>query len=124
MSSNGSDHRKEAPGASLRRTLVVSSLIALAGAAALLLIFNTEPEAERETAVRQSAMLVDVVTPEGGSFRPVIEALGVVRPSRALELRPRVGGQVVELSSELEPGGFVREGEVLQPCRTKTSRWC
>lgn len=101
------------PKASAARTLLLSLAVFAVGAALLVLIFSTEPEAEREDAVRQSAMPVDIVTPEAGSFRPVIEALGSVRASRSLELRPQVAGQVVEISPTLDPGGFVRAGDVL-----------
>jgi RND family efflux transporter MFP subunit len=95
------------------KTLLISAAIVLSGAAFLWIIFNTEPTTEREDAVRQTAMPVDVITPETGTFRPTIEALGQVRPVQALELRPQVSGLVVELSPQLEPGGFVRAGEVL-----------
>ncbi|MEM1412688.1 MAG: efflux RND transporter periplasmic adaptor subunit [Pseudomonadota bacterium] len=97
----------------LGRTLFICVGLVAAGAAALTVIFNTEPTTEREDAVRQTAMLVDVVTPETGTFRPVIQALGSVQPSRGLELRPQVSGQVVELSSALDPGRFVRAGDML-----------
>ncbi len=97
----------------LGRTLIVCAVLLAAGAAALWVIFNTEPGAEREDAVRQSAMGVDVTTPEAGTFRPVIQALGSVRPAQDVELRPRVSGEVVELSPHLAPGGFVKAGEVL-----------
>ena len=95
------------------RTLLISAAIVLSGAALLWVIFNTEPTTEREDAVRQTAMPVDVITPESGTFRPTIEALGQVQPVQALDLRPQVSGLVVELSPRLEPGGFVRAGDVL-----------
>jgi RND family efflux transporter MFP subunit len=94
-------------------TLVVCAALVVAGALLLLLIFNTEPVAERETAVRQTASLVDVVSPEAGSFRPQIEVLGVVRPAQSLDLRPRVSGAVEMLSPALQPGAFVSQGDVL-----------
>ncbi len=99
--------------ASRGRSLLISVAIVLSGAALLWVIFNTEPTTEREDAVRQTAMPVDVITPETGTFRPTIEALGQVQPVQALELRPQVSGLVVELSPQLEPGGFVRTGDVL-----------
>lgn len=58
-------------------------------------------------------MLVDVEPVEAGNFRPVIEAMGTVRPSREVELSPRISGQVVELSPEAVPGGEVFAGDVL-----------
>ena len=104
---------KQASPASRGRTLLISAAIVLSGAALLWVIFNTEPTTEREDAVRQTAMPVDVITPESGTFRPTIEALGQVQPVQALDLRPQVSGLVVELSPRLEPGGFVRAGDVL-----------
>ncbi len=97
----------------LSRTLVLCVAIVAIGAAMLVLIFNTEPGANRETAVRQSAVLVDVTRPETGDFHPVIQALGSVRPAREIELRSRVSGQVESISDRLSPGGFVKAGEVL-----------
>lgn len=97
----------------LRATLTICALLALAAAGALWLIFGTVPEVERETAVRQTAMLVEVTRAEAGDFHPVIEAMGTVMPSREVMLSTRVGGEVVEMAAEFVPGGFVRRGEVL-----------
>jgi RND family efflux transporter MFP subunit len=102
-----------ASGLSRRTTLIICAVLVLAGIVALSIIFSTEPRAQRETAVRQSAMTVDVITPASGSFRPVVEVLGTVKPARDIELRPQVDGRVIELSEDLVPGGFVRRGEVL-----------
>ncbi|KAA9132701.1 efflux RND transporter periplasmic adaptor subunit [Marinihelvus fidelis] len=102
---------KRRPG--LPRTLIVCALIAVIGIVLLTLIFNTEPGAERETAVRQSAVMVDIVSPEAGDFQPVIQALGSVRPSQEIELRSRVFGEVTAISDRLAPGGFVSAGDVL-----------
>lgn len=112
---------KSNPGASrssgrtlgLKATLTICALLALAAAGALWLIFNTEPEVQRETAVRETAMLVDVTNAESGAFHPVIEAMGTVRPAREVMLRPRISGEVMELSPSFVPGGLVRKGEVL-----------
>lgn len=97
----------------LGRTLLLCLVIVIIGAALLVLIFNTEPGANRETAVRQSAVLVDITHAQAGEFRPVIHALGSVRPAREVELRSRVSGQVVAISDRLAPGGFVSAGDVL-----------
>lgn len=94
-------------------SVVISVMLALGGAAALALIFSTEPVAQREAAVRQTAMLVQLTQPERGSFRPVIETLGTVMPAREIMLTPRVGGEVVEIADAFDPGGFVRRGEMV-----------
>lgn len=97
----------------LKKPAVIGVLIVLAGLAALVVIFSTEPGAQREGAVRATAMLVDVTRPEAGDFRPVIEAMGAVRPARQITLRPRVAGQVTSIESAFTPGGRVDKGDVL-----------
>lgn len=97
----------------LLKTIVVCSVLVLAGAAVLLVVFNTEPTARRDGAVRQSASLVDITRGESGSFRPTIEAMGTVRPSREISLGARVEGEVAELGEGFVPGGFVDRGELL-----------
>ena len=98
---------------SLPTRIVICVALLLVGAAALALIFSTQPIAEREAAVRQTAMLVEVTQPERGSFRPVIEAMGTVTAERAITLTPRVGGELVALADSFVPGGFIRQGEVV-----------
>lgn len=95
------------------KTILICAVLILVGAATLLLIFNTEPVPQRESAVRETAMLVEVSTVESGSYRPLIQATGVVKAAREIFLRPRVGGEVVELSDAFVPGGFVDQGDLL-----------
>lgn len=98
---------------SLRARIIICALLLLIGAAALWLIFSTEPVAERETRVRQTAMRVETTHPEAGPFRPVIEATGTVRPASEITLMSRVSGEVVGIAESFEPGGYAQQGEVL-----------
>lgn len=104
--------RRNTRGKLIRTALICAALIA-GGAALIFVIFSTEPTAERGGAVRQSASLVDVTQGEFGSFRPVITAMGTVRPAREIALSARIQGQVLELHESFVPGGFVEAGEVL-----------
>jgi RND family efflux transporter MFP subunit len=104
--------RDDNRGGVIRTVLICAALVAI-GAAVLFLIYNTEPTARRDGAVRQSASLVDVTRGEAGSFRPTIEAMGTVRPAREISLGARVEGEIVTLSDSFVPGGFVDAGEVL-----------
>ncbi len=104
-SDNSSTNRK--------KTLLISLAILIAGAAVTLVIFLTEPVAEPETAVSETAMLVEVAGVEQGNFKPVVTATGRVIPEKEIILSPRVSGQVSELSGGFVPGGFVRKGEKL-----------
>jgi RND family efflux transporter MFP subunit len=96
-----------------KTTLIVCIAILLGAGVAVTAIFSTEPAAERSSARKQTAMLVEVAAVEFGSFRPTITAMGTVRPEREIMLSPRVGGEIVALSESFTPGGFVEQGEVL-----------
>jgi len=77
------------------------------------LIFSTEPEAKREGASIETAILVDVVTVQKGSFEPIIVATGTVQPIEDVILSPLVPGQVVRRDKAFTPGGFVKKNQVL-----------
>lgn len=97
----------------IRASLLACIGLVAVGAAVVFWIFSTEPTAQREEAVRESAMLVDLARAESGTFRPVIEATGTVGPSRDVVVRPRVGGEVLAMADEFVPGGTVSAGQVL-----------
>lgn len=96
-----------------KKTLIICLGILVAATAVLLLIFSTEPEASRSGATKETAMLVDVIQVERDTYTPVIRAMGTVEPSQDITLSPRVSGQVIELSENFTPGGYVDEGEIL-----------
>ncbi|MEX0928119.1 MAG: efflux RND transporter periplasmic adaptor subunit [Balneolales bacterium] len=96
-----------------KKTLLICLIILLAGGAVIVLIFSTEPTASRSGATKDTAMLVDVITVHRGVFQPTIEAIGTVQPSQDINLSPRVSGEILELSENFTPGGYVRQGEML-----------
>ncbi|MDT0686036.1 efflux RND transporter periplasmic adaptor subunit [Autumnicola psychrophila] len=96
-----------------KKILIICLGILLLAVVVTYLIFSTEPTASSEGATKQTAMLVNVVEAEGGDFRPVIEATGMVQPVEDVMLSPQVSGQVIRRSPEFIPGGFVQKGAVL-----------
>jgi RND family efflux transporter MFP subunit len=98
---------------SWKTTLLICLAILLLAVGTVAAIFSTEPRAERSSAMKQTAMLVEVTGVERGTFRPAIVAMGTVRPEQEIVLSPRVSGQIVSVSRSFTPGGFVEEGEVL-----------
>ena len=58
-----------------------------------------------------SAILVEVEKIQTGMQRVVVQAMGTVKPARAISLTPRVAGRVVKVSSDFLPGGRFRAGE-------------
>lgn len=96
-----------------KKTLLISAGILLVAALATVIIFLTEPVAVKEGATKQTAMLVDVVDTEKGTFNPTIKVNGVVIPNQDITLSPRVSGEVVNLLHSFVPGGTVNKGTVL-----------
>lgn len=98
---------------SRKKTILVSIAILLASAAITFVLFLTEPQAQREGATKKTAMLVDVVSVEKGTFTPTVIATGNVQAARDIVLSPQVGGEVIRISDNFTPGAFVKKGEVL-----------
>ena len=100
-------------GGRVRVAVSVAGCLLLAGlaAGATYWINTSEPEAERGNVTRRSAAPVDTAVVRRGDYRPRLRVLGTVEASRDITLAPRVGGQVVEVAADFEPGGLVREGE-------------
>lgn len=96
-----------------KKIIAICLGILILGVVVTSLIFMTEPEAKREGASKETAMLVDVVPMERGSFNPVISATGTVQPVEDIMLSALVGGQVIRRSPAFTPGGFVKKNAVL-----------
>lgn len=98
---------------STKKTVLLSLLILLVGGAITAVVFLTEPKAVRGGATRETAMLVDIIQVERDTFQPTIVAMGTVKPSQDIILRPRVSGRITERYTAFTPGGYVQEGEIL-----------
>lgn len=96
-----------------KKTLLACLVIVVVTTGALVLIFSTEPTAERVGATKRTAMLVDVVEAERGDFRPLIRAMGTVKAEKEIMLSPRVSGEILSISEAFTPGGDVRKGDLL-----------
>ena len=96
-----------------KKTLLISLIILLAGAALTTLIFFTEPTASRSGATKETAMLVDVTEVQKGTYQPTISVMGTVVPSQDITLSPRVSGEIIDRSNKFVPGGYVQKGEQL-----------
>ena len=81
--------------------------------AAVGVIWLTEPEAQKEGAVKRTPMLVETATVERGTYTPTLTSLGAVRPDQDVQLQPRVSGQVQWISESFVPGRLVQQGEPL-----------
>jgi multidrug efflux system membrane fusion protein len=95
------------------KTVITSIIILLTSAVITLFVFLTEPEAQREAATKKTAMLVDVVQVNRGSYTPTVIATGTVQAAKDITLSPQVGGEVVKISDNFIPGSFVKKSEIL-----------
>lgn len=98
---------------SRKKTVLICLLILLCGGALTVIVFLTEPKAARGGAVKETAMLVEVIEVKQGTFRPTVTAVGTVQPSRDIVLAARVKGEIIKLSDAFIPGGFVKKGGLL-----------
>ncbi len=96
-----------------KKTLLICSAILLAAGGVTAFIFLTEPTASKSGATKETAMLVETIPAQRGTFQPIIVATGTVQPARDIILSPRVGGEIMRLADGFAPGGFVKQGEVL-----------
>ncbi|WP_420578280.1 efflux RND transporter periplasmic adaptor subunit [Ekhidna sp.] len=95
------------------KTILTILIIILASVGLIYWTFSTEPEAEREGATRETAMLVEVTSVNKGDFRPMIRATGTVQASKDIILSPRVTGEVEYIHPKFVPGATVLEGQTL-----------
>lgn len=96
-----------------KKTLVICIIILLVAGAVTVFVFLSEPTASRAGATKETAMLVEVIQVERGTFQPTIVATGSVQPSKDIVLSPQVSGEVIRQADGFTPGGFVRQGEIL-----------
>ena len=113
-----SDSPATSTGLKIGRTLFICAALILASVVVLYVINSTEPQAEREAATLRRAMLVEVFEAKKGDYRPIISETGTVAPSREVQLAPQVGGRIISLHSDFNPGGFIRAGEVVLKIET------
>ena len=98
---------------SKKNTLFISLGILLLSVVITSVIFITEPEAQRETATKTTAMLVETVEVRRGDYKPTVAVTGTVQAAKDIVLSPQVSGEVVSIARNFTPGSFVKKGDVL-----------
>ncbi len=73
---------------------------------------RTSPRADRIKSQFQ-AKLVQVIALQKTTCMTKVDAMGTVVPAQQVTLRPLVTGQIVELSSQVIPGGIIQKGQSL-----------
>ena len=113
MSDNAGNDKRGGGWMTVVVTVAACAMLIGAAAGTSHLIFSTEPTAQRESATRRTAALVETIVAERSTYRPRLEVLGVVEPARNIVLSPRVSGQIIGMHEAFVPGGLVAEGQEL-----------
>jgi RND family efflux transporter MFP subunit len=95
------------------KTILTSTVMIIGSALAISVIFSTEPKAQKDGATKKTPMLVEVINADWGNHVPVIRTYGVVKPSKTIQLKPRVGGEVIAVSPQFVPGNLISQGQWL-----------
>ena len=92
---------------------ILLSVLIVAGATAIYRYqINTSPRAGRKKPPRQ-AKLVQVIPVRKDNCTTMVKGNGLVMPAQRVTLHPQVTGQIVEVSPDVVPGGFVQAGQKL-----------
>ncbi|NLX12363.1 MAG: efflux RND transporter periplasmic adaptor subunit [Phycisphaerales bacterium] len=75
-------------------------------------LIDTAPQAERRPRERQ-AVPVEVMTLQRTDASATVRVMGTVMPAQRVVLQPRVSGEVVKVSPQLQPGGQFEAGEFI-----------
>ena len=94
-------------------SIVLPLLVLGGGTWATYYLAMTGPKAEERGDGERNARLVEVVVARRSSEPTVVYPMGRVTPALEIDLQPRVGGEVIEASGKLMPGGVFREGEMI-----------
>jgi RND family efflux transporter MFP subunit len=95
-----------------RAYFLIPLLIIAVGTAVAFLIIKTSPQ-PRKTVPQKAVPQVLVKKIRLGQEKVTLTAMGTVVPARNLELKTRVGGEVMKVHSEFVDGGLIPQGEVV-----------
>lgn len=92
---------------------VILPLVVLVGAMVTIRAFMSSRPQTPTAPPQKTGQVVTVVSAERAPAGVEVNAVGRVKPARELVVLPEVAGRLVELNAELQPGGIIREGEVI-----------
>ena len=92
---------------------ILLPLFALAcGIAITVYLLNTSPKA---TPIKpaQTSILVEVEQVTRAPQRTLVSTMGEIIPAREVEIKPRVNGEIADISNEFMPGGYFLAGQTM-----------
>ena len=76
------------------------------------LISNPE-KAKKSKQIKTQVTIVKTALPEVGNYTIPVEALGRVIPSTQTLLKAQISGEIIAVSEEFMPGGFINKGDTV-----------
>ncbi len=95
-----------------RLRLLLPIIVVMISAVIAFWMMQSGPKAKARPKVR-NAVMVDVRPVEFSAQTTTISIMGTVRPQREVALKPRVSGEIIEMSANLVPGGQFSKDEPL-----------
>jgi len=92
--------------------IVLPVIIIIIGIAAAFYLKNTGPKSKRQPPVKLSPV-VQVKPLFPANHIVMLNAMGTVVPAREVELKPRVTGEVIDISPEFIEGGLLKAGSLV-----------
>lgn len=91
---------------------VIAIAVIGSGVAVNKYLVNTKPKTKKSALVSKGTA-VDVMDVKQASSRITIRARGTVMPARQVVLGTEVGGKVINVSDNLQPGGKFKKGDII-----------
>ncbi len=91
--------------------LIVAALI---GAGVIgFFYFQGQKEKMKRQPVKDQAVMVETMIMQPGTYQSRVRAMGTVVPDRRVELKSKVGGEVISTSPDFVQGGVMKKGQTL-----------
>lgn len=92
--------------------VIIACAILFAGVATIRYLIATKPSAKKSALV-DLGTAVEIITVGKSSTTVTVRARGTVLPSRQVTLGPEVGGKIIRISPEFQPGGHFLAGDII-----------
>lgn len=106
-----SEEKKSSIGFALMQIIAVLLIIVLAVGIAFVLIENP-PKSEKKEHIEQPTTIT-TQSFQSGNHAATVDAMGQVKAALQTELKPQVTGQIISITDEFVPGGFVKKDQII-----------
>lgn len=97
---------------SLLTRILIPAIIIITGVATAFVLLKTRPEPQTAPPMR-TARLIETTMFSPVSHRIEIESMGLVKAKSLIQLKPRISGQITEVSDKLIPGKTFMKGDLI-----------